>query len=79
MTTEQERVSSLVHSVIDHYQDRFIHHLSNENTDNSISIGDEILEWIRDLDSEQIFYYVEEDLKELYREAIKSRRNKRKR
>ena len=79
MNTEQRQVSELVHSIIDHYQERFISHIANEDTDTAIAIGDEILEWIKDVDAEEIFYYIESDLQQLYNDAKRSRRKKRKR
>ena len=78
MKKEQERVSSLVHSIIDHYQDQFISHIQHDQNDDAIAIGDEILEWTKDVDAETIFYYIQEDLEELYR-SKRTRRGKNKR
>ena len=49
-----------------------------EQHENAISIGDEYLEWIKDLDNEEIFYYHQEELEEMYRD-LKRKRRKRKR
>lgn len=77
MNNEQNRVSKSVKRILDHSHQMFKHHLYQDQQEDAIAIGDEYLEWIKDLDSQEIFYYNQNELEELYNQ-LKRQRKKRK-
>ena len=70
--TEQEQlsVSDQVDTILKAYQDQFFRVL-NKNKDDAIAIGDEVKEWLRDLDNEVILFYNERELKQQYKDLRK--------
>jgi len=70
--TEQEQlsVSDQVDTILEAYQDQFFRVL-NKNKDDAIAIGDEVKEWLRDLDNEVILFYNERELKQQYKDLRK--------
>lgn len=70
--TEQEQlsVSDQVDTILEAYQDQFFRVL-NQNKDDAIALGDEVKEWLRDLDNEVILFYNERELKQQYKDLRK--------
>ena len=66
MNQEQKRISKQVKNILNHSHNMFKEHMMHNQHEEAISIGDEYLEWIKDVDNEEIFYYNQQDLKELY-------------
>lgn len=77
-TSEEKRVAKLVKQILDHSHNMFKEHMMHSQHEEAISIGDEYLEWIKDIDMEEIFYYNQHDLEELYREQKRKRKRRRK-
>lgn len=75
---EEQRLAITVKNTLSHAHKMFKLHMEYEQHEDAISIGDEYLEWIKDLDNEEIFYYHQEELEEIYRD-LKRKRRKRKR
>lgn len=79
MKQEQKRVSKVVDHLLEHSFSRFQELLLDDRSDDAISIGDELYEWLRDVNSEEIIYTTAEDLLTLYNDAKrKQRRHRRK-
>jgi len=74
--TEEQRVAKLVKQQLNHAHIMFKEHMSHEQNENAIAIGDEYLEWIKDIDAEEIFYYNQNEIEELYRSLRKQRRKR---
>ena len=75
-TSEEKRVSKLVKQILEHSHNMFKEHMMHEQHEEAISIGDEYLEWIKDIDAEEIFYYNQHDIEELYRSLRRQRRKR---
>jgi len=75
---EEQRLAQTVKNTLNHAHKMFKLHMQYEQHEEAIAIGDEYLEWIKDLDNEEIFYYHQEELEEMYRD-LKRKRRKRKR
>jgi hypothetical protein len=71
---EEKRVSIQVKNILSHAHKMFKLHMDCDQHEEAISVGDEYLEWIKDLDSEEIFYYNQNDLNELYLDLKRKRR-----
>lgn len=74
MNQEQKRISKQVKNILNHSHNMFKEHMMHEQHEEAISIGDEYLEWIKDVDNEEIFYYNQQDLQELYNNLRKQRK-----
>jgi len=74
MNQEQKRISKQVKNILDHSHNMFKEHMMHEQHEEAISIGDEYLEWIKDVDNEEIFYYNQQDLQELYNNLRRQRK-----
>jgi len=77
MTSEQKRVARQVKNILDYSHNMFKEHMLHEQHEDAIAIGDEYLEWIKDIDAEEIFYYNQHDIEELYQSLRKHRRKRR--
>lgn len=75
---EEQRLATTVKNTLAHVHKMFKLHIQYEQYENAECIGDEYLEWIKNLDNEEIFYYHQEELEEMYRD-LKRKRRKRKR
>ena len=74
MNQEQKRISKQVKNILDHSHNMFKEHMMHEQHEEAISIGDEYLEWIKDVDNEEIFYYNQQDLQDLYNNLRRQRK-----
>lgn len=74
MKSEEQRVSLQIKKILNHSHNMFKEHMMHSQHEEAISIGDEYLEWIKDVDSEEIFYYNENDLKKLYNQLRSNRK-----
>ena len=73
---EQHSVSDQVDESMLAYQDQFFHLLSNEQKDDAIAIGNEVQEWMNDLDNEVILFYNERELKQQYKDLRRQNKSK---
>jgi len=69
--TEEQLVSEQVDTILETYFEQFTKLVSKDRNDDAIAIGDEVREWMRDLENETILYYNEKDLRKQYRELKK--------
>ena len=74
MNQEQKRISKQVKNILNHSHNMFKEHMMHDQHEEAISIGDEYLEWIKDVDNEEIFYYNQQDLQELYNNLRRQRK-----
>jgi len=74
MNQEQKRISKQVKNILNHSHNMFKEHMMHEQHEEAISIGDEYLEWIKDVDNEEIFYYNQQDLQDLYNNLRRQRK-----
>lgn len=72
---EQQSVSDLVDTILESYQDQFFHIL-NQNKDDAIALGDEVKEWLHNLDNEVILFYNERELKQQYKDLRRQNKSK---
>jgi hypothetical protein len=63
---EQLSVSDQVDRIMDDAFSQFTSLIQNDRNDDAIAIGDEYLEWMKDIDAETILFYNEKELKETY-------------
>lgn len=69
--TEEQLVSEQVDTILETYFDQFTKLVSKNRNDDAIAIGDEVREWMRDLENETILYYNEKELRKQYRQLKK--------
>ena len=62
---EEQRLAITVKNTLAHIHKMFKLHIQYEQHEDAMAIGDEYLEWIKDLDNEEIFYYHQEELEEM--------------
>jgi len=73
---EQQSVSQQVDMIMESLQDQFFDLISNDNKDDAIAIGNEVQEWMNDLDKEVILFYNERELKQQYKELRRENKKK---
>jgi len=69
--TEEQLVSEQVDTILETYFEQFTKLVSKQQEDDAIAIGDEVREWMRDLENETILYYNEKELRKQYRQLKK--------
>ena len=80
MTTkkEQKSISSQIDSIMDTAFDQFRYLITRDLEDDAISLGDEFLDWMKDIETSNILFYNEHELKQTYDLLVQERKNKRK-
>ena len=69
--TEEQLESEQVDTILETYFEQFTKLVSKQQEDDAIAIGDEVREWMRDLENETILYYNEKELRKQYRQLKK--------
>lgn len=62
MQNEHESVSRQVDAIMSNRERRFKFLMKRDRTQDAIAIGEEFMEWMVDLDTEEILYYCEDQL-----------------
>jgi hypothetical protein len=69
--TEEQSVSEQVDHILETYFEQFTSLVSKNQNDNAIAIGDEVREWMKDLETETILFYNERELRQQYKDLRK--------
>ena len=71
--SEQNSVSSQIDTILKNRYRRFKYLMRNDRTDDAMAIADEFFEWLNpeiELNEDVLGYYCEDELEEIYREAL---------
>ena len=69
--TEEQSVSEQVDHILETYFEQFTSLVSKNRNDDAIALGDEVREWMKNLENETILYFNLKELRQQYRELKK--------
>lgn len=75
--TEEQEMDHRIDTIISNRERRFKYLIRNDRTEDAICIGDEFYEWINPDVQNEVLYYDERELAELYENMIRNNAKKR--